>query len=510
MKNAATLISILLTSAVAHAQGVPTPAEAAAVPPPPPGTTGPDAATLAQLSQPGGLSADEAAARAIATAPSLERAQAAVVVAEAGAQQARLALFPNLEASARYTRLSRVTNPDFGVGLGEADPAALETLLDSLNDPANEILWRGLSEGLSGDAFAFPVLLNNYAFRASLTYPVSDLFFTIRPAYEAALQGVETQEAQLAVERRTVALQAREAYYEVARARATLIVAEKSLEQAQAQRDQVAVLVEGGTAARVDLLQIEARLAQTQVSLVRARGGVVLAERALQVALHAERDEAIRIGEDFTDVPEPPAGDVPSFIDRAMRSRAEVVALERLERAREESVRSELGRRYPQLLLQGNIDVANPNQRIIPQQQEFNTTWDLSLILRWSPNEYGDARQRVAAARAQIEEVRADRRRLEDAVRLEVEQAFETYRAAREALAASEVNVLAAEETYRVRFDQLRAGAAVTTDLLDAETALTRARLEAADAAIGLRLALTRLRYAIGDDEGALALADEE
>ncbi len=479
----------------------PSPADAAAALPPTPSAE--DTFRMAELSDPDGLSADDAAARAIATAPSLERAQVAVVIAEAGAQQARLGLFPNLEVSGRYTRLSPVTNPDFGVDLGGTDPAATQALVDALSDPASQLLWGGLVEGLSGDGFAFPVLLNSYALRASVSYPVSDLFFTIRPSYQAALQAARAQEAQLAVERRTVALQAREAYYEVARARATKLIADKALVQAEAQRDQLAVLVRGGTAARVDLLQLEARVAQAQVGVVRARGGVVLAERALQVALHAERDAPVSIGEDFTAVPEPPAGDVPSYIERAMSARAEVLALQALEEAREEAVRADLGRRYPQLLFQGGLDVANPNQRIVPQRQRFDATWDLSVVLRWSPNEFADARQRVLQARARIEEVRADRRRLEDAVRLEVEQAFETYRAARETLAASTASVRAAEETYRVRRDQLRAGSVVTTDLLDAETALLRARLEGADAAIGLRLALTRLRYAMGDDEGA-------
>ncbi|MEO0323381.1 MAG: TolC family protein [Myxococcota bacterium] len=497
-------VALLLASTALAQEPPPSPAQAAALPPASSATTATaPAGPLAGLSDPDGISADQAAARAIATAPSLERAQVAVVIAEAGAQQARLGLFPNLEVSARYTRLSRVTNPDFGIDIGAADPAATQALLDSLSDPASQLLWGGLIEGLSGDGFAFPVLLNSYALRASASYPVSDLFFTIRPSYQAALQATRAQEAQLAVERRTVALQAREAFYEVARARATKLIADKALEQAEAQRDQLAVLVRGGTAARVDLLQLEARVAQAQVGVVRARGGVLLAERALQVALHQDRDAPVRIAEDFSQLPDPPAGDVPSYIENAMRARAEVLALEALEEAREDSVRAELGRRYPQLLLQGGLNVANPNQRIVPQRQRFDTTWDLSVVLRWSPNEYGDARQRVLQAQARIDEVRADRRRLEDAVRLEVEQAFESYRAARETLMASSVSVRAAEETYRVRVDQLRAGSVVTTDLLDAETALLRARLEGADAAIGLRLALTRLRYAMGDDEGA-------
>ena len=95
--------------------------------------------------------------------------------------------------------------------------------------------------------------------------------------------------------------------------------------------------------------------------------------------------------------------------------------------------------------------------------------------------------------------VQADMARLEDAVRLEVAQAFEELRSAQLAFEASKVGLHAAEESYRVRFDQLQAGAAVTSDVIDAEAELTRARLEVVDAAIGVRLARDRLDASVGE-----------
>ena len=124
-------------------------------------------------------------------------------------------------------------------------------------------LWTNLFDGLSSsEGFSFPVLLNQYALRASVSYPVSDLFFSILPAYRAQESAVVAQQAQIDVEARQVALRARETFFEVARARASAFVAQQAVVQVQANRARVNTLVEGGVVPRVDLLRVDALAAQ--------------------------------------------------------------------------------------------------------------------------------------------------------------------------------------------------------------------------------------------------------
>ena len=88
---------------------------------------------------------------------------------------------------ASYTRLSSISQPDFGGALLTPEQAAAaQPTIDGLTDPGAQALWTNLFDGLSSsEGFSFPVLLNQYALRASLTYPVSDLFFSILPGYRA-------------------------------------------------------------------------------------------------------------------------------------------------------------------------------------------------------------------------------------------------------------------------------------------------------------------------------------
>ena len=58
-----------------------------------------------------------------------------------------------------------------------------------------------------------------------------------------------------------------------------------------------------------------------------------------------------------------------------------------------------------------------------------------------------------------------------------------------------------AEESYRIRRERFAVGSAISSDLTDAENDLARARFAVVNAQVDLRVALARLRRAIGTPE---------
>lgn len=422
------------------------------------------------------MTADAVAAKAVATAPSIARARAAGDRAREVADAAMWAVYPRLDLQASYARLS------------DNDPSEFEF---TGTDPVT-----GAPATFAGTQ---PTpLLDQYGLQARLSYPLTDLFFQILPRYRAAQETADVEGWNEKARAREVDLQAREAFYEYARARAALEVARSGLAQSEAQRRDVAALVTGGTLARVELLRADAQVAAARVTIARAEGSVAIARTTLRSLLHEESEAEIGVAEDLL-APAPAITESKAqLLAQALHERSELRSLRSLAQAQEETVSANEGEKLPDLSLDAVYDLGNPNlQRGSSFQREWIGSWALMGILRWSPNDFVVAGARAGASRAERTQTLADVAALEDALRREVARAYEDHQAAQAALEAAKVGITAAEESYRVRREQFRAGAAVATDVVYAEADLRRARLELVNAAIDIRIARARLNRAL-------------
>jgi outer membrane protein TolC len=121
--------------------------------------------------------------------------------------------------------------------------------------------------------------------------------------------------------------------------------------------------------------------------------------------------------------------------------------------------------------------------------------------ITWTLNDIGvgvtQGRQ-VDARRARVE---AQKGQLLDALRDEVTDAEQAVEDAEVAIETGGRALAAAEESYRVRRSLFQNGHAISVELSDAETELTRASLDLVNARVELRVARARLLHAIGRDD---------
>jgi outer membrane protein TolC len=155
---------------------------------------------------------------------------------------------------------------------------------------------------------------------------------------------------------------------------------------------------------------------------------------------------------------------------------------------------------YPRLDAQGNVLYANPNPRYAPPVKEFNSSWDASIILSWTPTAIFGASAQAKTAEAHADEVAAKKGALKNGLRLEVNQAMNALAEANFGIEVSREGLVAAEENYRVRRELYRAGKATIVEVTDSETELTRARLDVVNANVDLRIARVALGHALGRD----------
>ncbi|MGF1466222.1 MAG: TolC family protein [Sandaracinaceae bacterium] len=466
-----------------------------------PSPPGPDLDLLAILHGEGeALSGDLAARRAVDTAPPVARAMAAVRQAGAASDRATYAFLPQVGLNLRYTRLSPVTNTTV-VDAPAIDPSVIDGLVAGVDDPDAQALWRAtLGTQLGFADFRFPIFLNQYAMRASLSYPISDVLLSVWPAAQAAEATVMAARRRLEDARLQVALEAREAFYEYARARGAWAIARLALLNAQARLEQVDAFVALGTAAEVDQLRLRAQVASAEVAVVRSRAAVEVAANTLRTLLHVDDDVQLAVEEDVLAPLPPLTAANADLVERAKAQRPDARAIVASVRAAERQARSAEGSRYPSLGVNANLDVANPNPRVFPQTDEFQGTWDISAVLTWSMHDILDGNAQAEEAWAARDQRAEELRVLEDGIRIQVVEAATSYRAAREALEAALLGVVAADEGYRVNAVRFEEGAITATDLIQSNVEQVQAQLDVLNAGIDGRLARARLTRAVGRD----------
>jgi outer membrane protein TolC len=433
----------------------------------------------------GGLTSSAVAARAESTSFDVKAKQAELEAAAAGVDQALVAYFPRLSGTARYTRLSSVEASTLGNLVVAPQPGG--------QTPTNPFIAVPSS---------FPVILNQYLLQATLNVPISDYVLRIPQGYASATKNAKAAEFSEKATRLKVAADAKAAYYTWVRARLQRVVAEQSVAQAKAHLVDVNNAFNAGTVSRADVLRSESQVASSQLFLERALSLESTTEAQVRVAMHDPEGSGYEIGESIQVETVQPGedGDLVSMWFEASRSRFEVRALDESSGSLREQAKVARAGNWPRVDAVGNLVHANPNQRFFPQQEVYKTTWDASIQLTWSPNDLANAGPASSSLEARAASLVAQRQALADGIRLEVTQARNSIREARAAIDSSARGLVAAEESYRVRTSLFKNGRATSVELTDAETDLTRARLESINARVDLQVARVRLEHALGRD----------
>ncbi len=502
---------LLLGAHGAHAQGAPPPAPTpvgtsvpvgapaapATVPSvaaPAPDTEAPPPRELLEV-HPGGLTADQVGARAAQTSWNAKASEENLRGAAARVDEAWAAFLPRLSGIGKYTRLSPITAPNLGTVV--AAEGTIENGADG--QPAPITTANLAAERLVPVNLAFPILVDNWLFEATITVPISDYFLRIDQNYTAATRSEDAARWDLIGARATASSNGKIAYFTWLRARGAIVVSVLALEDQRTHyrdaQNQFAV----GNASKADVLRAETAMASAELTVERAKNLADLSEKQVRVAIHAG-DEPLLPGENLESVLVPVQGDVKQWTEEAFRNRPEIKSANANAASARKQASAAEASRYPVLSAFADGIVANPNPRIFPQTSTWFPSWDLGAQVTWSPNDVLTAGGAVGDAEARAAAIDANRNNVRDGVDVEVTQAWHAVQEADFATATSARELASAQEAYRVARELFNNGRGTSTTLTDAETDLTRARLDVLNAKADARIARIRLEHARGLD----------
>jgi len=286
-------------------------------------------------------------------------------------------------------------------------------------------------------------------------------------------------------------------YYGVILAERLKDVAEMSLEQAEANLQQVESMVREGTRSRFDLLRARVEVANRNPELIRARNEVELAESRLKRILGLPLDKDIDLTDELK--MEPFEMDVEEGIALALSRRPEIRSIQMEEEMVEVQVSLSSLERYPSFFLQSRYLIQGQTNRTFPGNEEIARSWNAGIGLTLPIFDGMKTSSKVDQARAQLSMTRYQKRKVKEGIRLEVIEAFQNLETAREEIMSQQANVEEAEEAYRLASIRFANGLATQLEVKDVELALNIARTNYIQSLYDYNVARARAEKAIGE-----------
>ena len=313
---------------------------------------------------------------------------------------------------------------------------------------------------------------NDYVFAASVTQP---LFagFSILNSYKLAGLGLDAADLNEKIVRLDIIYQASKAYFSVLKAIKIQSVLEDTVTLLLSHENVAKSFYEVGMTPLNDLLKSQVELANSRQDLTIARNNLEIAKADFNNILRRHINASVDL-EDILDYIQL-ANDLPYYLDLAEKNRLEIKLADiDIEMAEKEAALAKKDY-YPTVTLAGtryqrgtdwDVDggsgISDPN------------SWNISAVASWNFWEWGKTCYGEKEKKSQLQQAKLNKDEIIDKIRLEVKQFFLKTKEAESNIITVQKAIEQAKENLRISQERYKEQISTSTDVLDAQTLLSR------------------------------------
>jgi outer membrane protein len=222
------------------------------------------------------------------------------------------------------------------------------------------------------------------------------------------------------------------------------------------------------------LLQSEVQLANGEHGLVRAENGLEIAKSRFNTLLRRAIAAPVEV-EDIL-VYRPYEKTIESCLQTSFDNRPEIKSYAlKVEQARE-YVKAAKGDFFPTLSAIGHYERFGDTNSLQGSAYKSMETWYLMARADWTFWEWGRTKNQVDSRRARENQAASMLAHERDRVTFEVKAAYILVRESEKQVFVAQKSIAAAEENFRINTERYREQVATSTDVLDAQMLLTKAK----------------------------------
>ncbi|PKL83522.1 MAG: hypothetical protein CVV24_04445 [Ignavibacteriae bacterium HGW-Ignavibacteriae-3] len=340
------------------------------------------------------------------------------------------------------------------------------------------------------------VILNNYSAQLSLFQPIFT-GFRLSSNSELNEQLSNAAAEDYNKDKSDLVFNIKTAYWNVFKAIQFKKVMDETVDQIKAHLADAKNLANAGMMTNNDVLKIEVQLSNTSYQQIDADNGVKLASVSLCNTLGIPLNTEIEILSS-ANMSSSQFDELKKLVNDAIAKRSEVLAADARVKAAEAGITLAKSSWYPQLSVVGNYYYSKPNQRILPTRDQFDATWDLGLNLSLNVWDWLTTKHQTDQAQAQASQAADAMGMIKDGITLEVTQNYLSFSQAKRKIEIAKLSVKQADENMRITSERFKNGLATSSEVIDAETAQSTAKVNYTNSIVDYELATARLDKSIG------------
>ena len=402
----------------------------------------------------------------IENSKSLKISNAKLAIASAKVTEVKSQRFPKLSFNASYMRLSDV--PPF-----EISTSFFPTPI-TIQEP----------------------ILNSYNFKLSLQQP---LFtgFKLSSLHSAANYNLESTELEYSKDLNEEVFKIISAFWNIHKAQNANKLIDENLKSLESHTNDAKSFLHNDLISKNDLLKIEVQYSSVQLKKVETENALIIAKAMFNKIIGNDISKDFRIAEGKLN-DEDIKLDFNELLKQAKLTRLELESISNKILAGKEQLSASKSGWYPSIFLISDFYYSRPNQRIFPQKDQFDDTWDVGVALSWDIWNWGYNSSQSDQAENNLLQLETSKSQLEDAIEIEVYNSFLNLQAAKKRVELSRESIEQADENYRITNEKYLVQLVNSTELLDAETSFYNSKTELLNSLVDYELTKIKLDKVVG------------
>lgn len=333
----------------------------------------------------------------------------------------------------------------------------------------------------------------------SLTQPIFTGGALIN-GYQLSRLGRDIAKDKTSSNRSDLIRQIKETYLGILLSRELIKVSEESIEVAQAHLNVAKARYDVGLASRYDVLRGEVQVANLKPSLINMQNTLTNAKLGLGILLGLSEGQTADVSGSLSI--EPFEITLEDCIAKARAQRPELSLMRRSEEVAERSLALARSAYYPKVFLIGGYthSLNEYNMGASFGSASWSDLLQGTLSLQWDFFDGWAASAKIKQALIAKTQTRANLDQLDQSVRMEVENYYNSFLAAKETVASQEMNVENGKEGLRIAEARYKEGLMQSVDVMDAQLALNLAQTNYYKAIYDYQVAIARLKKAMNDN----------